>query len=114
MTIITLISDYGVKDHFVAALKGTLLNAISDVYFVDISHEIPPFNLKEAAYVLLNSYLHFPKKTIHLLCHVNIVFVCNAGRVFYHRSSREVLSPAGIVCSLSVWVTSAKNRSAQR
>ena len=68
MTNITIISDYGQKDHFVASLKGVLLQEVIDARFVDITHDIPPFNLKDAAYILSNSYLHFPKKTIHLLC----------------------------------------------
>ena len=68
MTNITILSDYGLKDHFVAALKGMLLREVENPRFIDISHEVPLFNLREAAYILLNSYRHFPEGTIHLIC----------------------------------------------
>jgi S-adenosylmethionine hydrolase len=68
MAVITLISDYGWKDPYTAALKGHLLSEIESCTLVDITHSIPPFNLRETAHVLNNSYHHFPKNTIHLLC----------------------------------------------
>lgn len=68
MAVITIISDYGWKDPYTAALKGHLLSEIKDCTLVDITHSIPPFNLRETAHVLNNSYHHFPKNSIHLLC----------------------------------------------
>jgi S-adenosylmethionine hydrolase len=44
MSIITLTSDYGLKDHFVGALKGKILSEYSEAVIIDISHEIDPFN----------------------------------------------------------------------
>ncbi len=67
MAIITLTSDYGVTDHYLAALKGTLLSESEDLKLVDISHSIEPGNLLEAAFILRNSYKHFPKGTVHLV-----------------------------------------------
>jgi len=68
MTVITIVSDYGWKDPYVAALKGNLLQEIVNPNIVDVSHEVSHFNLREAAYIINNSYAHFPKKTIHLFC----------------------------------------------
>lgn len=68
MAVITIISDYGWKDPYTAALKGHLLSEIQDCTLVDITHSIPPFNLRETSHVLNNSYHHFPKNSIHLLC----------------------------------------------
>ncbi len=68
MAAITIISDYGWKDPYTAALKGHLLSEIKDCTLVDITHSIPPFNLRETAHILNNSYHHFPKNSIHLLC----------------------------------------------
>lgn len=67
MAIITLTTDFGHKDRFVAAIKGTIYSALSDVKIVDISHSITPFNVPECAYVLKNSYDTFPKGTIHII-----------------------------------------------
>jgi S-adenosylmethionine hydrolase len=67
MAIITLTTDFGHKDHFVAAIKGSILNEVPDVSIVDISHEISPLDTKECAYILKNAYTHFPKGTIHII-----------------------------------------------
>ena len=69
MAVITIISDYGWKDPYTAALKGHLLSEIADCTLVDITHSIPIFNLREAAHVLDNSYHPFPKK-IRFTCFV--------------------------------------------
>ncbi len=67
MSIITLTTDYGLKDHFVGALKGKLLSEYSEVQIVDISHDIDPFNTLEASYILGASYKSFPKGSVHLI-----------------------------------------------
>jgi S-adenosylmethionine hydrolase len=67
MAIITLTTDFGYKDHFVGAIKGTIYNELEDAKIVDISHAISPFNIQECAYILKNSYHAFPKGTIHIV-----------------------------------------------
>lgn len=67
MRIITLTTDFGQGDYSVAALKGALYNCVPDACLVDISHQIMPYNIIQAAYVLLNTYTHFPKGTLHLI-----------------------------------------------
>lgn len=67
MSIITLTTDFGLKDHFVGALKGQLYRELESVVIVDISHNISPFNIQECAYVLGNAYKHFPEGTIHVV-----------------------------------------------
>lgn len=67
MPLITLTTDYGLKDHFAAALKGKLFKAYDQVRIVDLTHEIQPFNLVEAAYVLEAAHLDFPAGTVHLI-----------------------------------------------
>ena len=67
MSIITLTTDFGIKDHFTANIKGAIFSELPDVNIVDISHQISPFNILEAAYIIQNSYKNFPKKTIHIL-----------------------------------------------
>jgi S-adenosylmethionine hydrolase len=67
MSIITLTTDYGLKDHFVGALKGKLLTEYTEATIVDISHDIDPFNIAEASYIIGASYANFPKGTVHLI-----------------------------------------------
>ena len=67
MSIITLTTDYGLKDHFVGALKGKLLSEFSEATIIDISHYIDPFNVAETAYIIGAAYESFPKGTVHLI-----------------------------------------------
>lgn len=67
MAIITLTTDFGHKDHFVGAIKGTIFKELSEAKIVDISHSISPFNIQECAYILKNSYKAFPDGTIHIV-----------------------------------------------
>ncbi len=65
--IITLMSDFGTKDGYVGSVKGVLLKEAPEAELIDITHEIQPFNIKEAAYSLLNYYDSFPQGTVHLV-----------------------------------------------
>ncbi|MCA0153873.1 SAM hydrolase/SAM-dependent halogenase family protein [Winogradskyella vincentii] len=67
MAIITLTTDFGEKDHFAGAIKGAIYSELSDTKIVDISHSVSPFNISEAAYIILNAYSSFPKGTIHII-----------------------------------------------
>ena len=50
--LITLTSDMGLKDYYVAAIKGAIYSQVPDVKVVDISHDIPPFDIVHASFVL--------------------------------------------------------------
>lgn len=67
MSIITLTTDYGLKDHFVGALKGKILSEYPEATIIDISHHIDAFNTVEASYIIGASYSCFPKGTVHLI-----------------------------------------------
>ncbi len=67
MALLTFTSDFGHRDHYVAAVKGSILSQLSDVTIVDISHEVKAFNISEAAYLVRNAYRYFPKGTVHLI-----------------------------------------------
>lgn len=66
-SIITLTTDFGVSDHYVGTMKGVILGIHPDAQLVDISHDVNPYNVAEAAFVLSQAYCHFPKKTVHLV-----------------------------------------------
>lgn len=67
MAIITLTTDLGLKDYYVSAVKGRILSELPEVRIVDISHQIPPFNIIQAAYVLKNAWRHFPPGSVHIM-----------------------------------------------
>ena len=67
MSFITLTTDFGIKDHFVGAVKGAIYTELPDAKIVDITHNISPFNITETAYILKNSYKSFPEGTIHIV-----------------------------------------------
>jgi S-adenosylmethionine hydrolase len=64
--IITLTTDYGGRDAFAASVKGVILKINPQAQIVDISNEITPQDIWEAAYILRSAYSHFPKGTVHL------------------------------------------------
>jgi len=65
--IITLTTDFGLQDGYVASMKGVILSLAPEVRIVDISHEIPPQSVAAGGYVLSCAFRHFPAGTIHLL-----------------------------------------------
>jgi S-adenosylmethionine hydrolase len=67
MQIVTLTSDLGLKEHYVASLKGQLLSKTTNIQIVDISHNVQPFNISETSYYINNVSNDFPQGTIHFL-----------------------------------------------
>lgn len=67
MPIITLTTDFGLKDHYVSAVKGAILKSCPGATIVDITHEVAVFNYIEAAFILRNVFREFPEKTIHII-----------------------------------------------
>ncbi|HEX2055897.1 MAG TPA: SAM-dependent chlorinase/fluorinase, partial [Nitrospiraceae bacterium] len=65
-SVITLLTDFGGRDYFVASMKGVILNINPQAHIVDLSHEIPPHDIAGAAYVLKSCYRFFPDGTVHV------------------------------------------------
>jgi len=65
-TIITLLSDFGLKDPYVAEMKAVILCKCPEAKIVDISHEIDKFNIRMGAFVLASAAPYFPKGTTHV------------------------------------------------
>jgi S-adenosyl-L-methionine hydrolase (adenosine-forming) len=63
---IALLTDFGTRDYFVAAMKGTILSINPSAVIVDITHEIPPHDIREASFTLRACYRDFPPGTIFL------------------------------------------------
>ncbi len=64
--IITLTTDYGGKDAFAASMKGVIHKVNPQVQIVDITHDIGPHDIWEAAYTLRSAYSFFPNGSVHL------------------------------------------------
>jgi S-adenosylmethionine hydrolase len=67
MAIITLTTDLGDKDFYQSALKGSIMSLMPNANVTDITHNISPFNIQQAAFVLKNAFPYFPKGTVHLI-----------------------------------------------
>jgi len=67
MAIITLTSDWGLKDHYLGAVKGAIYRLLPGVQVVDICHDIPAFDLNQAAFIIRNFYKNYPEGSIHIL-----------------------------------------------
>lgn len=81
MQCITLLSDFGLQDASVASAKGILMQALPEARIIDISHQVEPFHLQQAAYLLLAAYRNFPPGTCHILL----------TDVFYNKRPRLIL-----------------------
>ncbi len=66
ISLITLLTDFGDRDYFVASLKGVILGINPLARIVDLSHQITPHQIDEAAYLLKSCYRYFPEGTVHV------------------------------------------------
>ena len=67
MAIITLTTDLGTKDSYLATIKGSIYSQLENVRIVDISNQIEPFNINQAAFIVRNCFNDFPKGTVHII-----------------------------------------------
>jgi S-adenosylmethionine hydrolase len=65
-TLITLLTDFGDADSYVAEVKGVLLTRVHGAALVDITHQVPPGDVRAAQYVLSRTWQRFPRETVHL------------------------------------------------
>lgn len=64
---IALLTDFGTTDTYVGVMKGVMLGIAPDAQLVDLTHAVQPQNIKQAAFLLLNSYHYFPPGTVFLV-----------------------------------------------
>lgn len=67
MPIITLTTDWNKNDYYVGAVKGAIYSNHEDVKVVDITHQIKPFNIFQASFILRNCYPYYPDGTVHII-----------------------------------------------
>lgn len=66
MPIITLLTDFGLEDEYVGVMKGVILSIAPAARLVDLTHSIPPQDVRRAALVLASAVPYFPPDTVHL------------------------------------------------
>ncbi|MEM3726858.1 MAG: SAM-dependent chlorinase/fluorinase, partial [Candidatus Bathyarchaeia archaeon] len=66
MSIIALLTDFGLKDHYVSQIKGVILSINENVKIIDITHEIEKYNVLAGAFILYLASKFFPKGTIYV------------------------------------------------
>ena len=65
--LITFTTDFGLSDHFVGTMKGVVAGISPATRVIDISHDIAPYNVTEAAFTIAEAWPYFPKSTIHIV-----------------------------------------------
>ncbi|MCE3281223.1 MAG: SAM-dependent chlorinase/fluorinase [Bacteroidetes bacterium] len=99
MAIITLTTDFGLKDHYVSAIKGAILTWFPSAVIIDISHQIEKYNLLDASFILKESYPNFPKGTIHLIG-INTEFSTSGGYVMVKQNDHFFIGADNGIFSL--------------
>lgn len=67
MQLVTLTTDFGLKDYYVAMLKGAMLQRNPALKIIDITHKVKPYDIVQGAFVLKNSFDSFPAGTLHII-----------------------------------------------
>jgi len=65
--LITFTTDFGLSDHFVGVMKGVVAGIAPAARVIDISHDVTPYNVTEAAFMIAEAWPYFPKRTIHVV-----------------------------------------------
>lgn len=64
--LLTLLTDFGLEDEYVGVVKGVILTYAPEARIVDLSHLVPPQNVRAASHLLARTYRYFPPGTVHL------------------------------------------------
>ena len=67
MSIITLLTDFGLNDEYVGTMKGVILSVNPSATIIDITHNIDPHDIIQAAFAIKSSYKFFPDGTVHVV-----------------------------------------------
>lgn len=96
--IITLTTDFGIKDAYSAILKGCLLQVNPKYNLIDISHEVEQFDVVAAAFLLKQAYSLFPKRTVNLVG-VNLYYAQENELLFFEYDGQYFIGPNnGVFC----------------
>lgn len=98
--MITITSDIGYKDYAIAQLKAKMFTILPTAIIVDITHQIDPFNYKQASYILGNAYSHFPEKSIHIVAIDTEIYKKTNHLIVFYDNHYFICSNNGIISSI--------------
>lgn len=99
MQIVSLTTDYGTKDYYVAELKASIISKKEEATFIDISHDIDKFDIVQAAFFLSNSLPSFPTGSIHIVA-VHCNYRRNNEFIAFEKNGQFFIGPNNGVFSL--------------
>lgn len=99
MHIVSITTDFGLQDYYVAELKAHILQHSTDIQLVDVSHSIDSHDIVQAAHFLDNVFRAFPKGTIHLVAVYNY-YDKNSAFILIQREGHFFVGPDNGVFSL--------------
>lgn len=67
MAVITLTTDFGLKDHHLAVVKGSIINLAPEITIIDITHQIDAHDIQSASFILKNAFQAFPEGSVHII-----------------------------------------------
>lgn len=105
--IITLTTDFGTRDAYVGAMKGVIYRILPSAHVVDITHEIPPQKILDAAVLIEGAYPWFPPGTVHVVVidpgvgtPRRPIAVSSGGQLFVAPDNGVLSSPLGLAGAL--------------
>ena len=101
MSIVTLITDFGSTDIYAGRFKGYLFSEIRNIQIVDITHDIPAFNVIAGAYSLKNTFQCFPKGSYHVI-RVNERGITNEGLLIIYTEGHYFIAPDNAVLPMAL------------
>ncbi|MBK8347494.1 MAG: SAM-dependent chlorinase/fluorinase [Saprospiraceae bacterium] len=99
MQIVSLTTDYGSKDFYVAELKASILTNKNDFSIIDISHEIDRFDIVQAAFYVQNAMTSFPEGSIHIVA-VNCNYKRKSEYICFEKNNSYFIGPNNGIFSL--------------
>lgn len=99
MPVITLTTDLGTKDNYLALAKAYILKNLPGTAIIDISNEIDKYNVQQAAYIFGNAFEHFPENTVHILG-VKSANVDSKDNLFIKHNDQFIFCPDNGIYSL--------------
>jgi len=99
MRLVTITTDFGTRDGYVASLKGTLYSAHSSLQVEDLVHDLEPFDIVVGALFVKQAITHFPNRTIHLAA-VDVLYDTYGSLLIGHKQGHIVIAPNNGMLSL--------------
>jgi len=94
--IITMLSDFGLRDSYVGQMKGVILTICPEARLVDLTHDIAPQDVAEGAFQLATAWRSFPEGTVHVAVVDPEVGTARRAIAFLHEGHYFVLPDNGL------------------